>query len=333
MACTISPCRFRTHRGRVADLAPVALPREVESRYLYQIINTVSSTLDLDRVLRAIVDLVSEAIDCHACFIYAVEPDSSLVLRAVSDPYGALVGRLRFEPGEGLSGWVAANNQPVFISENALADPRVKIVPEAEEEKYQSLCGAPLNAKSGEVIGVIALHAEAPKEFTQSDVEFLVHAASLVAGAIENARLFEETTRRLAVVEGLSDLSRAVAGATTMEALLAAVTRRAQRLLGADLLPGLRRGSHPGTRLMVGASWPQMPARDPIAPGRAGCRAGHRHPPDDGAGGPPPGRDAVGRELRGLRGRRAAGRRRGAGRAAGAARCLPAGRSTPRSAS
>ena len=252
-----------TPRARVADLAPVSLPREVESRYLYQIINTVSSTLDLDRVLRAIVDLVSEAIDCHACFIYAVEPDSSLVLRAVSDPYGALVGRLRFDPGEGLSGWVAANNQPVFISENALADPRVKIVPEAEEEKYQSLCGAPLNAKSGEVIGVIALHAEAPKEFTQSDVEFLVHAASLVAGAIENARLFEETTRRLTVVEGLSDLSRAVAGATTMDALLTAVTRRAQRLLGADLCQ-VYVADPSGTRLVVGASWPQMPARDPI---------------------------------------------------------------------
>src|SRR5580765_4834670 len=68
--------------------------RAVESRYLYQIINTVSSTLDLDRVLRAIVDLVSEAIDCHACFVYFVEPDDgSLVLRAVSDPYGEPAGR------------------------------------------------------------------------------------------------------------------------------------------------------------------------------------------------------------------------------------------------
>ena len=69
--------------------------RTVDARYLYQIINTVSSSLDLDRVLRAIVDLVSEAIDCHACFVYFVEPDDgSLVLRAVSDPYGDLAGRL-----------------------------------------------------------------------------------------------------------------------------------------------------------------------------------------------------------------------------------------------
>ena len=59
--------------GAAADRA---LDRAVESRYLYQIISTVSSTLDLERVLRAIVDLVTEAIDCHACFLYFVEPDA-----------------------------------------------------------------------------------------------------------------------------------------------------------------------------------------------------------------------------------------------------------------
>ena len=194
--------------------APIAPQRGVDSRYLHQIINTVSSTLDLDRVLRAIVEVISDAIDCHACFIYFVDPDDgSLTLRSVSDPYGGLVGRLRFEHGEGLAGWVAANNQPVFLGDNALADPRVKIVPEAEEEDYQSLVAVPLNDKSGTVIGVIALHAEAPREFTQADSDFLMHSATLVAGAIENARLYQDTRRRLALVEGLADLARAVADA------------------------------------------------------------------------------------------------------------------------
>ena len=120
----------------------------------------------------AVSALVSEAIDCHACWIYFVDPDDgSLLLRAVSDPYSALVGRLRFESGEGLAGWVAAHNESVFIPENALDDPRVKVVPEAEEEKYQSLCAAPLTAKSGQVIGVISLHVEAPREFQRLQVD------------------------------------------------------------------------------------------------------------------------------------------------------------------
>ena len=102
---------------------PDAPARSTDTRHLYRIINTVSSTLDLDRVLRAIVDLVSDAVDCHACFVYVVEPDASLVLRAVSDPYTALVGRLRFEPGEGLAGWVAQHDEPVFLAEGALDRP------------------------------------------------------------------------------------------------------------------------------------------------------------------------------------------------------------------
>ncbi|MDX6522707.1 MAG: hypothetical protein QOI17_220 [Gaiellales bacterium] len=243
-----------SHTSTVSSDTPA---RTVESRYLYQIINTVSSTLDLDRVLRAIVDLVSEAIACHACWVYFVDPsDGGLVLRAVSDPYSALVGRLRFEPGEGLAGWVAAHNQAVFIPENAPDDPRAKVVPEAEEEKYQSLCAAPLTAKSGSVIGVIALHAEAPREFTRSDSDFLVHAATLVAGAIENARLYEDTRRRLSLVEGLSDLARALSAASTLESLMPAVARRAQRLLEATCCDVLIADAE-GRTLVSGAAWPQ----------------------------------------------------------------------------
>ncbi|HKV66796.1 MAG TPA: GAF domain-containing protein, partial [Gaiellales bacterium] len=212
---------------------PNTAARSAETRHLFRIINTVSSTLDLDRVLRAIVDLVSDAIDCHACFIYLVAPDGSLVLRSVSDPYGSLVDRLRFERGEGLAGWVAENNQPVFLTEGALTDPRVKVIPEADEEQYQSIVAVPLRSKAGEVVGVISLHAEAPREFTEADSDFLVHAASLVAGAIENARLYEHTRRRLALVEGMADLARAVSAASTHEQLLPAVARRAQRLLAA----------------------------------------------------------------------------------------------------
>ncbi len=236
-------------------LAEVAGSRPpADSRYLYQVINTVSSTLDADELLRAVVDLVTEAIDCHACFVYFVEPDGSLILRAVSDPYRALVGKLRFEPGEGLAGWVAEHDQPVFLGDNALSDPRAKIVPEAEEEKYQSLVAVPLRGRHGEVIGVIALHAVAPREFTQADSDFLVHSASLVAGAIENARLFSDTRRRLALVEGLADLARAVADAARLDDLLPAVAKRAHRLLSVDACQ--LHVLNPAGGRMICSAWP-----------------------------------------------------------------------------
>ena len=73
-----------------------------------------------------------------------------------------------------------------------MADPRMKFVPELEEERFQSMVAVPIMAKSGDVIGVVVLHTEAPREFDDDVLNFLVHTASLVAGAIENAQLYEE---------------------------------------------------------------------------------------------------------------------------------------------
>ena len=87
----------------------------------------------------------------------------------------------------------ARAGEPAFIRDHALDDPRSKYVPELEEERFQSLVAVPLFGKRGDPIGAITLDTEAPREFTDAEVEFLVSSASLVAGAIENARLYEET--------------------------------------------------------------------------------------------------------------------------------------------
>ena len=79
----------------------------------------------------------------------------------------------------------------------------------------------------------MTLHTQAPREFTESEVDFLVSSASLVAGAIENARLYEETRRRLGELEHLTQLGETIARAETLDELLPAVTdakRRAARL-------------------------------------------------------------------------------------------------------
>ena len=46
-------------------------------------------------------------------------------------------------------------------------------------------------------MGVISLHAEAPHEFVRADLDFLEHTASLMSGAVENARLYEEAAARV----------------------------------------------------------------------------------------------------------------------------------------
>jgi len=186
-------------------------------------------------VLGGVVRLLSDASGVHACFVYLVEDGGErMVLRAASEPYAHLVGQIALERGEGLAWWAAEHREPAFIRENLLADPRVKYVPELEEEKFQSLISVPILSKEGSSIGVISLHTEAPREFSEEEVEFLVSSASLVAGAIENARLYGEMRRRVRELEQLTDLGEAVARAEALAELLPAVAEAARALLAAS---------------------------------------------------------------------------------------------------
>jgi sugar diacid utilization regulator len=91
----------------------------------------------------------------------------------------------------------------------------------------------PIVGRGGNAIGAITAHTEAPREFTDDEVEFLVTSASLVASAIENARLYEETRLRVVELEQLTELAEAIARADVLEDLLQTVARDARPLLGA----------------------------------------------------------------------------------------------------
>ena len=142
---------------------------QASERILYEIISTVGSSLELGEVLDAVVHLLSDASAVHACFVYLVEDDGRLLLRAASAPYGELVGEIALDKGEGIAWWAVEHGEPAF-TQNAVDDPRNKFVPELEEEKFQSLLSVPVAGRDGNVIGAITMHSEAPHEFTDKEV-------------------------------------------------------------------------------------------------------------------------------------------------------------------
>ena len=89
-------------------------------------------------------------------------------------------------------------------------------------------------ARSGEVLGVVVLHTVAPREFDEGALNFLVHTASLVAGAIENARLYEETRLRVDALTNLAAAEREHRRGRRREELYRVVTTGVRRLLGCD---------------------------------------------------------------------------------------------------
>jgi GAF domain-containing protein len=203
-----------------------------ENRTLYGVIRLVSSFVEIEPMLQGIVDLATEATDCHACFIYLLE-DDRLTIRAASPVFSDAVGRVQLGIEEGLTGWVARHQTPEFIRDAAMGDPRMKFVPLLQEERFQSMVAVPMLSRSGATIGVIVLHTEAPREFGEETLKLLVHIASLVSGAIENAQLYDEERRRGHALTNLSALGQAVAAATDAADLAATVARGTRGLLQA----------------------------------------------------------------------------------------------------
>jgi GAF domain-containing protein len=247
---------------------PTELPglRE-ENHTLYGVIKLVSSSLELGPMLQGIVDLATEATDCHACFIYLLE-DERLTIRAASHVFADAVGRVQLGLDEGLTGWVARHRTPEFIREHAMEDPRMKYVPLLQEERFQSMLAVPILARAGDTLGVIVLHTEAPHEFTEHTLRLLVHIASLVSGAIENAQLYERERGRVEGLTRLAGLGGEVASATDADDLGAIVTGGVRLLLAAEFCQLFRLDSD-GTELELVRSDPPT-----LAPPRAASTVG-----------------------------------------------------------
>ncbi len=210
-----------------------------ENRTLYGVIKLVSSSLELVPMLQGVVDLATEATGCHACFIYLLE-DDQLTMRAASPVFSEAVDRVSFAVQEGLTGWVARHRTPEFIRDQAMRDPRMKYVPLLQEERFQSMAAVPILARAGETIGVIVLHTEAPREFGEDTFKLLVHIASLVSGAIENAQLYARERETVDMLTGVSELAQQISGAVDVAGLAAILVEGTQRLLDAEVCQLLR---------------------------------------------------------------------------------------------
>src|SRR5262245_63313724 len=164
---------------------------EAENRLRHRVIETITSSVELDAVLAATVELVTEATGGDACFLHLWEPEQErLVLRAATPEFGDAVGQVSLALGEGVSGWVAATRDVVLIPEDKWADPRYKYFPDLHGELFTAMLSVPVISRGGELIGVFNVHSRERRDFTDADVAFLRLTASLIAGAIEHANLF-----------------------------------------------------------------------------------------------------------------------------------------------
>ena len=244
-----------------AELRTALTTSRAENALLNEVISTIGSTLHLNKVLTHLVDILVRAISCHAAYIYLYNKEKDrLVLASTGEQYQHLVGKIELAVGEGINGWVALTGTPVVIQEGAMTDPRFQYFPDLEEEKFQSVMTVPITGKERELIGVISLHTVAPYEFTEQQQTFAATTASLVAGAIENAQLYESTERKLNILTSLSILSQTISSSLYLDEMLRSLATLTMQIMEANLCVIMLMDQAKG-RLVVRASSPHLSDR------------------------------------------------------------------------
>ena len=151
----------------------------------------LTSSIELDTLLRVIVTTVTELLSANASSLLLVDPVThELIVKVATGPVSTGLKEVRLKMGQGIAGWVAERKKGVIVND-ARHDPRFEpTVDGSTGFTTQSIIAVPL-IEEGRVLGVLeVLNTSKPKRFDQADLDLLTAYASHAAVALRNAQLF-----------------------------------------------------------------------------------------------------------------------------------------------
>ncbi len=213
---------------------------EAEIAALYRSAAAVSASLDLERVLDAIVGQVMKLVgpDACACAIFRLdESKNSLRIVSARGLPQAYVNQARVPVGELAVGAAVAKGHPVTTTASSggtldLPPPR-HAGSHDRPGAFKTVLGIPLLAK-GRPLGAIAVYSCEEREFPPAEVSMLSIFASYAAIAIENAALYAQVQRRLAESLSIQEVGAALVRELDLGNILRLVAGHARRLAEAS---------------------------------------------------------------------------------------------------
>jgi len=196
---------------------------------LFAVSQVLTSTLDRQRVLELVLDAATQAIPAAERGAVALldRDRDELVIGAARGYDPSAIRECRFPANQGYDGWALQHRQPIQVDDVA-ADPRARLTSHCD---IGSAIAVPLIARD-EPIGVLDLaNTTRTAAFTEADLHLLATFANQAAVAIENARLFDESQRRVAELSTLTQIGRAISTALDLDELLELIYQQTSRVM------------------------------------------------------------------------------------------------------
>jgi GAF domain-containing protein len=216
---------FQEARGQAARLRAIA-----------ELGRVLVSTFEVDRVLELVGTHARETLGLANIGICLYD-ESAGVLRFVAGAGfpAEFVEKYGLAPGEGVAGRAFLEGRPVWTT-NFFDDQSVALRPESRQQvathPNRAVLAIPLIRERP--FGCLVAHREVGHRFTGEEIEYLSTFASQVAVAIENARLYAETTRRLAETRALLEVAEILNSTLEPRPLLRQVAMKIAQVCGVD---------------------------------------------------------------------------------------------------
>jgi diguanylate cyclase (GGDEF)-like protein len=176
------------------DLSSRLQMKDLELTIFNEIGKTITSTLQLKRVLNIIINNMTDIIHSEAWSLSLVdEKTNNLAFEAGVGSKADQTKNVQLKMGQGIAGWVAREAKPIIIPDVTKDLRFLKALEESPSFGTKSILCVPLISK-GKVLGVIELINKVGGDpFDKRDLDLLSTLADFAAIAIENARLYQRT--------------------------------------------------------------------------------------------------------------------------------------------
>ena len=167
-------------------------------RRLHDMSARLTSTLDLEPLLREVLDAVLALQDTRMGLLALCDPEMPLTLRVHRGFDEASVEEIEHVPfGGGAWGIAYTERRPVVIEDTETDPVFAPYRDAARRAGFRACQSTPLFTRGGDVIGVLSVHFAAPRRPAESERRLIDLYVRIAADAIENAQLHERLQQEL----------------------------------------------------------------------------------------------------------------------------------------
>jgi signal transduction histidine kinase len=204
-------------------------------RGLLDAVVAVGSGLDLEAMLRRIVEAAVDLVDARYGALGVIGDDQRLIEFIPVGLDDQEISRIHHWPeGRGLLGLLVREPRPLRLADIA-AHPESSGFPPGHPAMV-SFVGVPVRVRDRAFGHLYLTEKRGGGEFTEDDEAMLTALGAAAGVAVENARLYEEATRQQHWLRASSELTIALLSGAPPDTVLADLTRQVLELSGADLV-------------------------------------------------------------------------------------------------